>query len=259
MIDNIALFFLKFSHDILVVPILILGFIWLNREVFYHSICLFLFSMIYGYSLKVFFQIYSPIYGLIFPSGHMLAPTILYGWIAYKYNNLVFRIITLILLCGIGISLVHFNYHDYFDVIGGVFFALILIIAYNFILENKPQLILGMTLILSTTLIVYLYIKLNNMLPHLWLSYYALIGFSISNKIFNNRISSQTFIHNLISSLVCFLIIFVIQYIFNLYAKNLAIYLGQLKWLLIGASVSISCFISNLFLKKQRINRPIIN
>jgi hypothetical protein len=47
MLSNIANFFLAFSNDILIIPIIILGFIWLNRVVFYHASCIILLSMLF--------------------------------------------------------------------------------------------------------------------------------------------------------------------------------------------------------------------
>lgn len=46
MLDIIAKFFLSFSHDIVIIPLLILGYIWLNREVFFNAIYLILVSIL---------------------------------------------------------------------------------------------------------------------------------------------------------------------------------------------------------------------
>jgi hypothetical protein len=251
MLDNIASLFLRFSHDIIVVPIIILGFIWLKRETFYHAICLLLFSILYSHALKVYFQIYSPIYGLIFPSGHMLAPTVLYGWLAYKYKNITFKIMVLILLCGIGASLIHFNYHDYNDVIGGAFFAIILLLTYNFILQKRPEFLLYFNLILANVFMLYLSIRLDNILPHLWLSYYALMGFTISSKIFYNQKIIDTTKSKILSSILYFISFAIIYSIFNTTMSNLPIYIFQLQWLFFAIFIPSSCFVSQKILKLQ--------
>ena len=131
MIDLFIKFFLFMSHDSMIIPLIILGFIWVNKEIFCHSIYVLLISMIFSYALKVHFKIESPSYGLIFPSGHMLSSTALYGWLAYKLNNIIVRILALCLLTGIAISLVYSGYHNYYDVAAGGFFAAILLILYD--------------------------------------------------------------------------------------------------------------------------------
>ena len=71
--ENLAYFFLHFSHESIIVPMVIIGCIWANRGTFSHVICLVLSSMILSASLKYTFKIpLSPhlgIDGFAFPSG----------------------------------------------------------------------------------------------------------------------------------------------------------------------------------------------
>jgi membrane-associated phospholipid phosphatase len=62
-----------------------------------------------------------------FPSGHTQFATIFYGWICYqltlhapRYLRIIYILLTLsILACGVT-SIVHYGYHTWFDIIGGL-------------------------------------------------------------------------------------------------------------------------------------------
>lgn len=244
MIDLFIKFFLFMSHDSMIIPLIILGFIWINKEVFYHSIYVLLISMIFSYALKAYFKIESSSYGLIFPSGHMLCSTALYGWIAYKLNNIIIRILSLCLLTGIAISLVYSGYHNYYDVVAGSFFAIILLILYDYILHNKADSIITINLLFISIAMTYIYFTIDKLFPHLWLAYYTFIGFSFSAKIFNNSDILITKFEKTFTTLSFFLSMYLINYLFSfLKAPD---YIFQLKWLLIGFSLPFYCF----FVKK---------
>ena len=201
--------------------------------------------MIFSYSLKVYFNIESPIYGLIFPSGHMLCSTSLYGWMAYKLNNLIVRILSLFLLIGIAISLVYSGYHNYYDVAAGVFFSIILIILYDYILHNKANIVTMITILFTSLAMAYIYFSTGKLLPHLWLAYYTFIGFSCSSVIFNKIDILINKFEKILASFSFFLSMYFIHYIFSfIEAPN---YIFQLKWLLIGFSLPFYCFLSKKF------------
>ena len=245
MIDIFIKLFLSFSNEPMIIPLIILGYIWINKEIFYHSICILLVSMIFSYTLKTYFKIESPIYGLIFPSGHMLCSTSLYGWIAYKMNNIIVRISSLCLLAGIALSLVYKGYHNYYDVIAGVFFSVILIIVYNYMSRNKSYITTIISLLFISLSMIYIYISNGKIPGNLWLAYYAFVGFSFSAEIFKNRNTLVTKIERILASLSFFLSIYLIHYIFRfIEAPN---YIFQLKWLLIGFSLPFYCFLTNKF------------
>jgi len=121
MNHEIAKFFLKFSHDIIIIPVLVLGYIWFNRKIFYHAICITLLSMIYARALKNYFQIYSIEYGLVFPSGHTLVSTVLYGWIALQYKRIFLWLLALLIIVMLSYSFTYFGYHNIYHIAGGIF------------------------------------------------------------------------------------------------------------------------------------------
>lgn len=242
MLNNIVRVLLEFSHEVVIIPVIIIGFIWLSRNIFYHATCLVLLTMLLSFVLKILFEKTSS-YGFAFPSGHMQASTVLYGWLAYNFKNYLFRGVIALLLAGIGFSLVYSGYHDYYDVLGGVFFAVITLCGYSFLLQKLRHNILYLILGSASLLMLYIYSIADQIAPHLWMAYYALIGFSMSFKMLAQNIKPN----KVIASALCFLIVFIVQEVFQLqFLSSLPIYLSQLQWFLIGFSVPLSNSITNI-------------
>ena len=63
----------------------------------------------------------------------MQAVTVLYGWLALNIKYIWFRLSIVMILSGVGFSLVHMGYHDYYDVFGGLFFGTLLIACYHYL------------------------------------------------------------------------------------------------------------------------------
>ncbi|MCT4635360.1 MAG: phosphatase PAP2 family protein [Rickettsiales bacterium] len=247
MLDFIVRIFLEFSHETIIIPMIVIGFIWFNRNIFYHATCLVLLSMLLSFALKVSFQKTSP-YGFSFPSGHMQASVILYGWLAYNFKSYFLRSVIIFLLVGIGWSLIYSGFHDHYDVLGAVLFAIIILSVYYFTMQKIQRSILYLSIGLASFLMLYIYLVFNQILPHLWLAYYALIGFMISFRMFDQNTQSN----KVIVTMLCFLIIVTIKIAFRLQIlSSLPIYLSQLQWLLIGFSIPFSNTIANIFKRTQ--------
>lgn len=171
MTDIITNFFLSLSHDTIIIPFVTLGYIWLDRKLFFNAISLLLLSIIFNSALKITFQIpLSPLLnkeGFAFPSGHMQSSTVLYGWIFLHTQNLFYKLLIIIALFGIAISLVHYGYHDYYDILGAIFFSsLLLAISYKTIKKQEtffPKIVF----IISTVMIIYISINYQKILEHL--------------------------------------------------------------------------------------------
>jgi PAP2 superfamily len=240
MIDSIAHIFLGATRDHFIIPLIILGYIWIDREVFYHATCLILVSMIFNLALKLTFQIpLSPALGkegFAFPSGHMQSATTFFGWLALKSRSLIIRILLLVILIGVGFSLVHFHYHNYYDVLAAIFFSVLLIAVYFWVLISKAKSFLGCILIVfSTLLIVYMDSRVQSISAHIWMAYYGLIGFIISEKIFRS-IREHTLREKVLNTFLCCGLIFLVLYIFSTQAffRALPPMLSGLQWLVVG-------------------------
>jgi len=134
----LTIFFLSFSHAMFICPLIILGYIGVSRRIFTHAVCLLALSILLNIILKHTFQIpLSPTLGkegFAFPSGHMQAVTVLYGWLALNIKYVWFRLSIIIILLGVGLSLVEAGYHNYYDVFGGLFFGMLLVLLYHVLL-----------------------------------------------------------------------------------------------------------------------------
>jgi len=196
IIDAVARFFLGFSHFLLILPMLALGFIFLNKNIFYHALCIMFFSSIINIALKVTFQVpLAPFLnktGFAFPSGHMQLAMVVYGWLALKTANSSLRALISFVLLGIGFGLVHFGYHTVFDVFGGVFFASLLITFYALMqYEHKKLLPWCLTSISSLAM---LYIAWRSVIPsHTWVAYFGVLTL-ISTELFYKKFKRVSFL-----------------------------------------------------------------
>jgi len=178
MWDIFFRFFLSFSHGIVIVPLIILGYLRCDQRVFFHGTCILLLSMVLNWALKVTFQVPLPVEfsegGFAFPSGHMQAAFVFYGWLWKSFHNLSIRLGVPLVLIGIGVSLVHFGYHTYFDVWGGVGFGMLLLSVYTWLLRLKEKEFLLIVFLFSTFLMMYSG-WMYNLKPVSWRAYSLLI------------------------------------------------------------------------------------
>lgn len=179
MLSSIANFFLIFTHAGIIIPLLILGYIWLDRKIFFHAAYIVLISILFNIALKVTFQIsLSPTLnseGFAFPSGHMQSGVVLYGWLIINSRNILHKLLMITLLIGIAWSLVYFGYHNYFDILGSILFGSFLVFSYTFIVNvprKKRSIILWAV---STFLLLYI-ASVYQLKHHIWIVYFALIS-----------------------------------------------------------------------------------
>lgn len=186
-----AKFFLLFTHEIIIIPLIVIGFMIEKREDFRSALYLILFTMIFNTALKVTFQVplapHLEKVGFAFPSGHMQFALVFYGWLALRTEIFFLKRIILILLMGCAWALVYLKYHSWWDVLGSVVFAILTLSGYLFFLRTigrfKPKLT-GIFFFANATLfLVYLAYK-NVIFPHVWMAYYALTGIFLAERIF---------------------------------------------------------------------------
>ena len=196
MIDVIAHVFLVFGNLAFIGPLLFIGVIWSESRFFYELTCLLLFSITLNVALKGTFQIPLArelgIPGYSFPSGHMQIATIFYAWLILYGNTrllkndrllLPLNIMLVLLLFGIGWSLIHCGYHTIFDVAGAAITALILTIAYRFLLDFFPKYFAWILLGLATLVTLYSCTRYPELPQHATFAYYGLLGLVVGNKI----------------------------------------------------------------------------
>ena len=242
--EQVANICLMCSHDTIILPAIILGYIWLDQRIFYGATCLILTSMISNVLLKSLFQI--PLHpklkipGYAFPSGHTQSSVVFYGYLALESKNIFLKILLITLLAAICVSLVYFEYHNYIDVAGGLFFGSCLVFLYHIISKQR---ILAQSIIITlfaSSIVLYLYYdgELNR---NIFMAYYALIGFNLSELACLNK-ASKRFIHKLLSTIICFSVVFALKYAFeniNL-LLDYPIYIREIQWILVGIMIPLS-------------------
>lgn len=168
-------FLLSFSHGTVLIPILIIVFIWIDKPTVHQTIFLVFLSITINVALKVTFQIpLSPSLhkvGFAFPSGHMQLATVFYTYLAYKINNTAFRILIIPILAGVGFGLIDAGYHTLIDVLGGLFVGIFITIAYCLARYQWPkQLPLGV-IVLASLCLLYIQIHCPPIPIHAWVAY----------------------------------------------------------------------------------------
>lgn len=251
MVDDIAKMFLNFSHDTMIIPIVIFGYIWISRSVFYDAVVLLLLSMIYNFILKQYFQVPLGMHlykvGFAFPSGHMQSSFVLYGWIAFMMRNWFVRILLALLIGGIAVSLVKLEYHNYYDILGAIIFGLVLMIWYYYVSKNYRSYLHWIVIGFATLMIIYIITLQQHIVPeHLWLAYYALIGFSLSDKMWGKKIIFNGVLSKTLSTIIYFAALFLMRNIFEMpEIKSMPDYIYQMQWLVVGFSIPFSNVVAN--------------
>lgn len=258
-IEYIAKIFLTFGHDTIVVPLVILGYIWLDKRVFYSAVCLVLVSMIFNTALKVTFKI--PLAANInkewfaFPSGHMQTVVVLYGWLMAKTKNNIVRLFLLTILAGEWFSLIYFGYHNQYDIVGAVFFGLVLLLVYQMILSKKELHLPWILFYLTTVMMIYI-AYVYHIKYHVWMAYYALIGFMISEYLCSQSMhliktrssfGSYQILNKIIATILCLGIIFLVKELFKTKCMaDLEAVISQMQWGLIGLSIPFSRWVAKI-------------
>lgn len=190
--DHFARFFLSFSHPTILIPLFLIGLIWIDRRVFYYALNLIFISIIVNFALKSTFQIpLSPALGktgFAFPSGHMQFSVVLYTWLALHFKNSFFRVLIILLLIGMGWGLHYFGYHSYFDIFGAILVGGILVFLYYVIYLKKRIILPWLVLVISSSLIAYIYIHYGFIPDYVSRVYYILLGMVLSEICIKNNI-----------------------------------------------------------------------
>jgi len=240
----IAKCFLVFSQDTVLIPLIVLGYLWLDRRLFSQATCLLFLSMLLNYAEKISFQIplaehLGP--GFAFPSGHMQSACAFYGWLAFRLPSIRLRLGIVVLLLGIGYGLIRLGYHQIQDLIAAVLSAALLIVGYLKFLYQDSARTLFLKIGLATILLGYIYLQGPSVPKASWLAYYALLGFSIALYL---QPKSQTKIpirshlsQKALATFLFFISFLIIHQVFQKLSTihpELPPYLSESQWLLIG-------------------------
>lgn len=211
MLEQIASFGLLPAKEIVLIPTLLVGLYYVNYNIFQKSAVLMFFTLLVAPALKDLFKLFN--FGHDFPSGHMFLACVFWLFLSYSIKNIVFRAIVVLLLCMEGWSLTFFNYHDYMDVFGGLFSALIMLVIFKFISRvdktNKTKSTMALAIISTLLFISYCTTKKYLLLPYSCLMTILLSEMFHYSKKFSIKYNYSAIISlTLILSLVSLYIIF---------------------------------------------------
>lgn len=182
--------FLIVTKEKTIIVLLLVGYVFFNKRVFLNAVSLLLLTMVYNSFLKELWQ--KPlnpslnVEGWAFPSGHMHSSFVWIGYITWHYKRYFFVLLSsIILIIGIGFSLIFKGYHDFSDVLGALGFGIVTLV-FSVFIESLgffkkrvwvlPSLFLFLSLLLHCVFLSY---KLNQ--DHLFLANGALLGLSLSS------------------------------------------------------------------------------
>ncbi len=183
--DTIAHFFLIFSNASTIVLIMLTGFLVLNRSLFFQAGCLATLDILVNVALKGSFKVPLPAHlgpYYAFPSGHMQLSVVFYLWLALFIPFLPWRLFVAFILPGIAAGLIHYQYHDLYEVVGGVFFGVLLLAGYCLMLKNFTDKAAWLISSVACVLMLYNALIYHTIPPHAWSAYYTLAGLIIVER-----------------------------------------------------------------------------
>ena len=218
-IDSLAHFCLKFGHITFILPIVMICMIFHKRDIYAQAACFLLWVMIFNTLLKQLFKV--PLFphlgsGYAFPSGHMHAASIFYGYILYKTDKKIIKLLLVILLSCLGSSLIYCNFHDWIDVLGAVCFTIIEIMIYHIIFVNFGNRVVSIISIISAIGIMLILDIIYKVEFHVWLAFYGLLGMEFSLFIMEEKKLKQLsrkFLALILSTLMITAVYYLFKYL----------------------------------------------
>ncbi len=250
MIDILAHYLLKFGHQTFIMPIIVLSMIFHKREPYAKAACLFCIIMIFNTLLKNVFKV--PLMshlgtGYAFPSGHMHAATVFYGYILYKTDNYVIKFLLACIICGLAFALIYHNYHHLPDIVGSVAFAVIELLICKELetkFGNVENAIIAILFSIASIAIIWSMINIIDF--HIWIASYVMLGFMIGCAIFPNKPLSD-YIQKVSAILLFVALWYIIDFLHKSYGFSYSsdYYIVYLKYLFVPIAITSSIFIAS--------------
>jgi len=251
----IANLFLTCGREIVLVPLIILGFLVLDRRIFGHATFLLLSAMILNVLLKSIFQIPLSTHlnkiGYAFPSGHMHSAMVFYGWLLLNTKNSLIKITLGLVLAGVAFGLIYQQYHDIYDVLGAIIFGGITLLIYfplskSKAFANKPFLLGYIMIALSAGIMWYINIT-ESLSNHVWMAFMVLCGFTVSWTIFAKSITTNP---PFLSAIIGFVCIIGIYYL-TIILKDWINIDYNFQWVVVGILIPLTARIAGNYRIKK--------
>ena len=170
------------------------GYLFYNKPKFFNATLVFVLSATIVAYLKSIWQL--PLEsalllpGWSFPSGHTFFLTSLWLWLAYEFKNYLLVLFVIIFIPLQGYAMIEHNYHNWHDVIAGIYFAIccfpLYIVTMSFHKCNP-----GYIVIIMIAAIIYL-IPDTSYVPSVWGNLGGAIGVVFANHCNQKYIISTT-------------------------------------------------------------------
>lgn len=187
ILENITDAVLFFGSGYFMVPLAIIGFLYLDRKTFAFALFILLFTTCANPFLKLIWKMPLPPDinkdSYAFPSGHLQSAIVFWGFLAFRYPNLSWRLVISAFLIIYAWALYAKGYHYPIDLLGAACFGALSLILYRFILNTNmckqgPALV-GAYLFIAATSLLFIQKELtmiNHAVPP---ALGGLLGFSV--------------------------------------------------------------------------------
>jgi undecaprenyl-diphosphatase len=245
-LDVIAGICLRFGHITFILPFVLLGMIFHDRNLYAKATCFLFLVMIFNTLLKYWFKV--PLFphlgpGYAFPSGHMHAASVFFGYIVYKINSKIMKIALIFVICSLGFSLIHCRFHNMFDVLGALAFAVAEIFIYHLIRRNFGEKCAAVVALAAALLSMACLQQIHRLEFHVVMAFYGLVGtiFSIS---FIEESKLRNYSQKFLALGMSVLLITAVYFVFKMVAFK-QLFLSETKFALLPLIIMMSINLSS--------------
>lgn len=244
--DSVLSFFLLLTKQQFIIPFVVVGFFFIDSRAFFRGLVALLGTMVLAAYLKSVFQVPLKPHlgnGWAFPSGHMMAATVFWGVLAWELKQRVFMILLPIILVGIAVALIHFNYHDPMDVLAAFAFGIVVIIGHIFV---QRAFLLSDSMYASIVLLIaggVVFFGLDKVPAHVATATAALGGLFVGELLF--RGIPTTLIKKLLGAILCVVFVLAVFFGINYLVKTTTLFVLIIQNVLMGLSLRFSSHLSS--------------
>jgi hypothetical protein len=244
--DSLFTFFLLLTKQQFIIPFVIVGFYLLDAPAFFRSLIALLGTMVLAAYLKTVFQVPLKPHlgsGWALPSGHMMAATVFWGVLVWELKQRLFAILLPIVLVGIAVALIHFNYHDPIDVLAAAGFGFAVVI-FHIIAQRS----FAMTDSMYASLVLciaggIIFFGLDQAPMHVITATATLGGLFISELLFRGM--PTTLAKKIVGIVLCLALVFGIFFGINYFTKTTTQLVLMIQNALMGLSLRFSAHVSS--------------
>lgn len=135
-------FILPFGQTPAFILLFVVGYIWIDRHLFFQGFLLLCTSMLLNCVLKLGFKVPLKAHlgeGYAFPSGHMQSSMVVHTWLLFHTKHQFFVFIFLFLILSLGFSLNYCNYHTHGEIFAGMMVGLLWVILCWLLMRKNPS------------------------------------------------------------------------------------------------------------------------